>query len=82
MTGPEFAAWMARLKLSNAQAADALGAGLRTVKGYKVKAGPLPDMLELACIALERDPKLLASRLQPRVPGRPSKSKSPAEAAE
>lgn len=71
MTGQDFADWMQRMGLSNNEAADALGAGLRTVKAYKTRSGALPPMVTIACRAMERDGILRHARLRPRRTGRP-----------
>lgn len=73
MTGADFADWMERMGVSNNEAADALGTALRTIKAYKVKAGPLPSMVTIACRAMERDRLMLLARVKPRKPGRPAK---------
>jgi hypothetical protein len=71
MTGRDFARWMARLNLSNNEAADALGATPRTIKAYKTRRRALPAAVTIACRAMERDRLLMYGRIRPRRPGRP-----------
>lgn len=72
MTGRDFARWMARMGLSNNEAADALGATPRTIKAYKARRRPLPAAVTIACRAMERDRLLMYARVRPHRPGRPA----------
>ncbi len=76
MDGPGFACWQTRLKLSNQEAADALGVSLKTVKNYR-KASEVPTAVTLACRAMLRDPLVMQAHYRPRTAGRPAKA--PAE---
>jgi hypothetical protein len=69
-TAKAFKIWQARVKLSNSQAAEALGLSLGTVKNYRGGAD-IPAAVGIACRAMESDPAVLAAHLVPRRPGRP-----------
>lgn len=73
MDGPAFARWQTRLKLSNREAADALGVSLKTVKNYR-KSRRVPTAVTLACRAMQRDPLVMQAHYRPRRAGRPAKA--------
>lgn len=55
MSNDEFAAWMARNRLSIATAADALGISRRMVSYYRSGEQEVPRTVELACRAVENE---------------------------
>ena len=73
----ELRAWQATLGLTNRQAADVLGLSVETVNKYRAGAR-IPDVVALACRAVERNPALVSARFRPRPPGRPRQTKSAA----
>lgn len=70
----EFRTWQGAVKLSNNEAADALGLTVSTIKNYRSDRD-IPTGVVIACRAMERDPAILAAHLVPRKAGRP-KTKS------
>jgi hypothetical protein len=70
----EFRIWQVTVKLSNNEAADALGCTVSTIKNYRSDRD-IPTGVVIACRAMERDPAVLAAHLIPRKAGRP-KNKS------
>lgn len=70
-----FRAWQQALGLSNRQAADVLGLSVETVNKYRAGA-TIPDVVALACRAVEHNPALASARFRPRRPGRPRKTAS------
>ena len=67
----EFVAWQQRLRLSNQEAADALGVTLTTVKNLRAGRSPVSNAVAIACRAMEADPAILAAHYRPRTAGRP-----------
>lgn len=68
----EISRWQARLRLSNAEAADLVGVALSTWNDYKAGSNvPRPTCILIR--AIERDPLLLQAHYRPRKPGRPRK---------
>jgi hypothetical protein len=57
VTADELRAWMARLKLTRATAADALGISKRTIDAYvrPTDPKPIPRPIELLCRYVEDD---------------------------
>ncbi len=78
MDGAGFVLWQRRLKLSNQEAADALGVSLKTVKNYR-KTNEVPTAVTLACRAMLRDPIVMQAHYRPRTTGRPAKAPAPAK---
>jgi len=71
----DISAWQDRLALSNQEAADLLGIGLSTWHTYKSGAAAIPQGVQIACRAVERDRVLLEAHYKPRRPsGRPPKA--------
>ncbi|MEO5375991.1 MAG: hypothetical protein H7840_17335 [Alphaproteobacteria bacterium] len=68
----DLAAWQARLRLSNQEAADFLGVAVSTWHNYKNGETRVPRGLGIACRAVERDPVLFEAHYRPRHPGRPA----------
>ena len=66
MTHEQLAAWRKRLKLSQANAAAALGASLTAFRGWEGGKHPVPGYIALACSAIERDtnPKMIIKQLR------------------
>ena len=75
MDGRAFGRWQKHLRLSNQEAADALGVSLRTVKNYRI-AREVPVAVRLACRAMARDPLVMQAHYRPRYAGRPAKGKT------
>jgi len=69
-TSTDFVRWQRRVELSNAEAADALGLSLATIKNYRSGAG-IPASVAIACRAMAAEPTTLAAHYRPRRAGRP-----------
>lgn len=54
MTAADFRAWRARLHITQAAAAEALGLNRATVNRYESGAAVIPKYIELACAELAR----------------------------
>jgi hypothetical protein len=67
---PDFAQWQARMKVSNQEAADALGVSLNTIKNWR-RGREIPVAAAIACRMMESEPTLLAAHFRPRKTGRP-----------
>lgn len=65
MSGLEFSEWLTRHELTIPEAADVLGVSERTVKNYKVRKSPVPAAIKIACLAADREPTLIYSRVRP-----------------
>jgi hypothetical protein len=70
-TSADFLAWQKRVRLSNQEAADALGVSLPTIKNFRSGASSVSNAVSIACRAMEADPATLAAHYFPRKPGRP-----------
>lgn len=57
-----FRAWQSEVRLTNKQAANALGVSLATVKNYRSKAG-IPSSIAIACRTMKSEPAVLAAHL-------------------
>jgi hypothetical protein len=68
----DFIAWQARVRLSNQEAADALGLSIRTIKNMRARSMPVANAVAIACRAMEADPTLLAAHYEACRTGRPS----------
>lgn len=66
----DFVRWQREMGLSNAEAADALGLSLATIKNYRSGAS-IPAAVAIACRAMAAEPITLAAHLHPRKAGRP-----------
>jgi transcriptional regulator with XRE-family HTH domain len=66
MTPEHLAAWRKRLKLTQAQAANELGASLTAYRGWEGGKHHTPYYIALACYAVERDsdPKIVIKQLR------------------
>ncbi|HEX3653996.1 MAG TPA: DUF2442 domain-containing protein [Rhizomicrobium sp.] len=65
-----FVRWQQDTGLSNAEAADALGLSLATIKNYRSGAN-IPAAVAIACRAMAAEPATLAAHYRPRRSGRP-----------
>jgi len=70
-TNSDFKAWQKRMKLSNQDAADALGLSLSTIKNIRTDHVPVSNALAIACRAMEAEPVTFAAHYFPRKSGRP-----------
>ncbi len=66
----DFVRWQEKTGLSNAEAADALGLSVATIKNYRSGAN-IPTAVAIACRAMAADPMTLAAHFRPRKAGRP-----------
>jgi DNA-binding XRE family transcriptional regulator len=57
MTAADLIAWRARLNLTQAEAAKALGCGRRTLQYYEIGRYPIPKYIALAATTVTRDAK-------------------------
>lgn len=73
-SGEDVVRWQKRMRLSNQEAADMLGIGLTTFKGYR-SLRHLPAQVKIACRAMELDRALFQARFRPRRTGRPRKQR-------
>lgn len=69
-TSADFVHWQRQCELSNAEAADALGVSLATIKNYRAGAD-IPAAVAIACRAMAAEPTTLAAHFRPRKAGRP-----------
>jgi hypothetical protein len=69
-TTADFVHWQRGTGLSNAEAADALGLSLATIKNYRSGAN-IPAAVAIACRAMAAEPTTLAAHYRPRKTGRP-----------
>ncbi len=73
----DFNAWQKRIRLSNQEAADALGVALSTLKAMKSGETRISNAVAIACRAMEAEPAVLAAHFEPRSAGRPRKNPAP-----
>ena len=66
----DFVRWQEKAGLSNAEAADALGLSLATIKNYR-SGSNIPTAVAIACRAMAAEPMTLAAHFRPRKTGRP-----------
>ncbi|HEY4113713.1 MAG TPA: DUF2442 domain-containing protein [Rhizomicrobium sp.] len=69
-TSADFCRWQDETGLSSAEAADALGLSLATIKNYRSGAS-IPAAVAIACRAMAAEPTTLAAHFRPRKTGRP-----------
>lgn len=69
-TSADFVLWQSGTGLSNAEAADALGLSIATIKNYRAGAA-IPAAVAIACRAMAAEPITLAAHFRPRKAGRP-----------
>ncbi len=69
----DFKQWQSRVKLSNAEAADVLGASKSTIEKYRA-GGNLSRAVRFTCQALATNRVLLSALYRPRATGRPRKT--------
>jgi Protein of unknown function (DUF2442) len=69
-TTADFVRWQHGARLSNAEAADALGLSVATIKNYRSGAN-IPAAVAIACRAMAAEPATLAAHYRPRRTGRP-----------
>lgn len=71
MTNNEFRAWQKEMRLSNQEAARALGLSSKSIGNYRGGA-PIPVSVQIACRAMRAQPTTLYAHFRPSAPvGRP-----------